>query len=640
MVSIARYNLFCHMQRSKLLLIAFALLCTLPGQTHAATVRPTLQPVFTDPGPAIVPAPTADSGSSVSDFLIQDVCTDAKGKVIALDPASPACTHRRNLQYGEKLPYHKTDQHGSDANPAAANGYQRSDSFPVSKDSSLVGHTLDFGVGGGTFGRKDANDGFNLYETRGTYASAIATQDAVGGIQYFIAPTCVNGNGNEDSWGLFPTAMKGTGSNLFSLQIASTPDACPGNFAQSYTAWEFPSSPLTYTNGTKLVTALSYHYASPTVAASDHLEKFYFTREYGATRWERWERPNTPYHSQEKERAASKAALGVCNGPSVTYDSAGPWYLVDCREWTNIIPDTNPSSKWYNPLSWNIPTIPPAPKQGGTVANQVSPSATPTIEGTAQGIATLGISIDNGDKVYGSGPVIPVVNGKWSHTVTASLANGKYTVSLYTPNSVLLASGSLTVNASRVPVTTTSRLPGTPVSPTPPSTVPVVTAPSAMPDLTVNPTSPISAVAGVPFTMTALVKNIGTGATSGNFSDFWQVCDLGCATLSQYGTGQTAPLAAGATRNVSFTYTLPNPGTYYYTMCADLPAAVAETNEDNNCSTGVAITVRAPAIQAVTPTPQPGSGRLMESSAVSDNSASAYRAVQSALKAILKGMAR
>ena len=293
----------------------------------------------------------AVSTPKIKDYLIQDVCLNFLGFVIPVDPASSQCVFSRDLRFNEGLPYHKHDQKGNDTNPAAAQGYQRSDSFPivndVSKSIPAIVSTLDFGVGGATFGAVDANiDGYNLYEMKGLYASIYGTKDPTG-VSYFISPLCKVGKGNEDSWGLFPTGASTTGTKIFSLMIASSPTACPKTFDTSYTAWEFPGI-LTYTNGVKLDSAISYHYSHATGETSDHLEKFFFTRKYGLTRWERWERPNTPYHTNEAARSAAKEATGVCNGPWTSTDSVGTWYRVDCREWTMIIPETT-STTWKVP---------------------------------------------------------------------------------------------------------------------------------------------------------------------------------------------------------------------------------------------------------------------------------------------------
>jgi hypothetical protein len=74
-----------------------------------------------------------------------------------------------------------------------------------------------------------------------------------------------------------------------------------------------------------------------------------------------------------------------------------------------------------------------------TVATKVATVSTiddvdtpnPTVTGVAQaGVTSVGFSIGQGDKVYGSGP-ISVTNGRWSHTISQDLKSGSYTLSLY-----------------------------------------------------------------------------------------------------------------------------------------------------------------------------------------------------------------
>jgi|GEM_PF-2067518 len=84
-----------------------------------------------------------------------------------------------------------------------------------------------------------------------------------------------------------------------------------------------------------------------------------------------------------------------------------------------------------------------------SVNSLTTTASKPIISGTATGISTIGMSIGNGGgKVYGSGSTISVVNGKWQHQVATTLNPGLYTVQLYSPSSVLLATGSLTISAA------------------------------------------------------------------------------------------------------------------------------------------------------------------------------------------------
>lgn len=292
----------------------------------------------------VVPHLSLAASFSMKDFLVQDVCVGLRGKVLKLSPTDSRCKSTRELKQGEKLFYHKHDQKGNNTDPAAALGYQRSDSFMTA--NGIAVQIFDFGVGGSKFGVKDTNDGFNAYESAGTYSAIIATQDATGGIQYFMSPTCTaftDFSQINDSWVIGPNTFSTSelGSIVTPLMIEKSYKVCPSlRYDESLTMWHMPGI-LSYTSGHALATVLSYHYSHKTVAESDHLEKFFFTDQFGMTRWERWERPNTPYHTDEEARANAKAATATCNGASVAEDVIGKWYRVDCREWTNIIPVTN-----------------------------------------------------------------------------------------------------------------------------------------------------------------------------------------------------------------------------------------------------------------------------------------------------------
>lgn len=74
-----------------------------------------------------------------------------------------------------------------------------------------------------------------------------------------------------------------------------------------------------------------------------------------------------------------------------------------------------------------------------------------SISGTTNA-PSVGLSIGNGDKIYGSANY-PVVQGRWSIPILEPIANGTYTVSIYS-NNVLLTSGSLKIQstATQVPV--------------------------------------------------------------------------------------------------------------------------------------------------------------------------------------------
>ena len=101
---------------------------------------------------------------------------------------------------------------------------------------------------------------------------------------------------------------------------------------------------------------------------------------------------------------------------------------------------------------------------------------------------------------------------------------------------------------------------------------------------------------GEAFELTATVGNRG-GEASATTLRYHRSTDASItAADAEVGAHAVAELGAGATSAGSLTLNAPTAaGTYYYGACAD--AVAEETNTANNCSTGVAVTVREPPAQ-------------------------------------------
>src|SRR5260370_15118602 len=89
--------------------------------------------------------------ATLRDFMIQNVCLDAAGSVVAgIAPidGDRRCVGQRDLRPGERLPYHKHDHSPPEDRIVAPNGYQRHDSFPVDTAplATVVEHSFDFGA--------------------------------------------------------------------------------------------------------------------------------------------------------------------------------------------------------------------------------------------------------------------------------------------------------------------------------------------------------------------------------------------------------------------------------------------------------------------------------------------------------------
>ena len=120
---------------------------------------------------------------------------------------------------------------------------------------------------------------------------------------------------------------------------------------------------------------------------------------------------------------------------------------------------------------------------------------------------------------------------------------------------------------------------------------------------------------GESFTLSVTVRNQGGAAASATTLRFYESLDNSITSLDiQLDTASVDSLAPDATTEVSVKVTAFALGTYYYGACIDEVAN--ETNTDNNCSTGVSVTV------STTP-PPPGAGIRFDPSTIDDQTFSA-----------------
>jgi hypothetical protein len=303
-----------------------------------------------------MPAAAAGGGlvatpALVRDLMIQNVCLDAAGKVIeGMSPIGPGtgCTRQRDLLPGERLPYHKDDRPAVADRAAAPEGYQRHDSFPVmtADFGEVVEDSFDFGEGlERRFGVFDEGlgDGGDIVLLAPGAVSIAATEDAGAGFQLFAGADCrghVGPAALARSWIL---ALYQTGAPLQGEMVARLKDlragdqqSCPARLNAAYTRWQV--MPVRYDAGVTLLTLVSDHYGGKRPDRASHVERFYFTRELGATRWERWQDPERTHEfsAAEIDAAARLAASGRCSLPPPP--KGGPFVMIDCREWTLIVP--------------------------------------------------------------------------------------------------------------------------------------------------------------------------------------------------------------------------------------------------------------------------------------------------------------
>ena len=328
----------------------------------AMTVCGVLAASANDAGDA---ASATASPEAITDFLIQNVCLDTSRTVLqGVSPidADPRCAAQRDLAPGENLPYHKHDHPSPGDRAAVARGYQRRDSFPVETGpfGRVVEHSFDFGAGAGRrFGVFDAGtgDGGDITVMSAKAASFAATEDGGGGFQLFVGPDCqgrVSPAGLSDSWliALFDpsraTPLQGEAVARLADLREDRQDNCPPRLNAAFTRWYL--RPVLYRaaegQGTPvaLTTLISEHYGGERREDADHVERFYFTRELGSTRWERWQNLQHSRRFSPEQLAKATADFASSNRCSKAEIPEGAAFvMIDCREWTLIAPPDDPA---------------------------------------------------------------------------------------------------------------------------------------------------------------------------------------------------------------------------------------------------------------------------------------------------------
>lgn len=302
------------------------------------------------------------SAETARDFLIQNVCLD-KARAV-LEGVSPLdsdqrCVAQRDLMPGEKLPYHKHD-HPAAREKEASRGYQRHDSFPVetAQFGLVIEHSFDFGFGEGRrFGKFDTGrgDGGDIALISPEAVSLAATEDGGAGFQLFAGPDCrdrPSAAALNRSWIIAlldpDRLLQGeTVARLRSLREKQQ-ESCPARLVAAVTRWRVRPVQYRAAGGqgrpATLTTLISEHYGGERPESADHVERFYFTRELGSTRWERWQNldHSRDFSADRLAKASSELALsGRCSGAEAPTGEAR-FVMIDCREWTRIEAPADP----------------------------------------------------------------------------------------------------------------------------------------------------------------------------------------------------------------------------------------------------------------------------------------------------------
>jgi hypothetical protein len=297
------------------------------------------------------------------DWITKNVCVDASNRPVLADPYGGCLpgTTERDIQIGEALPYLNHDQPYT----GHPDGYQRHDAYPVLDKSGnpLTVVEMDFGYDRpyGTFEAGDG-DGYDLYSIHNGWVSAGGTRDGGGYSQTFWGSGCTDYNG----WVFFPTSFLSnltpgaSGSinqpirgDYWEANGENWPGSCnvfSGFNNSTLTSWQFvPQYAFGGLNGAPVKymdTIISTHGFQNTAqfASSGGLEVFYFTKQYGATRWEAWApaAQNRPPQQQQ-----------TCTGPTTMTYQGMAFTLVDCRDWSTTMLLSAP---WPHPV-WPVPDL-------------------------------------------------------------------------------------------------------------------------------------------------------------------------------------------------------------------------------------------------------------------------------------------
>jgi hypothetical protein len=263
------------------------------------------------------------------------------------------------------LPYRKHDWPGTADAAAKPAGYQASDSLL----GTLLGRpailqTFDFGGGARAFVRMDPGDGGQAVLLRDGTAASPLTQDGGDGVQWFQSPDCRASGGPAPGWLFAALPLSGAWQErVVRLNKSRGPDQCPTVFSESLTRWRTARIDLPWREAaTGAVSSapaevlVSEHFGTGSIGTADHLERFWFARGLGLTRWERWEHTTRSRLPDRERMARLIAGSGRCPRIAFGEPPAAGWQLVDCRTWTNMV-RAAPGSAPLAALPWPAPEL-------------------------------------------------------------------------------------------------------------------------------------------------------------------------------------------------------------------------------------------------------------------------------------------
>lgn len=289
------------------------------------------------------------AGSAILDFMTMDVCVDGSGAIMpGMIPGDARCTRRRDIRAGEAPPYtlHNFGYPGSRCGEA---GTIDKTNMPVTRGgvTRIVSSTIrrpecttrspreeladnPTSQDGASIQWADDRYGFIMGSyspvSLSAFQSSLCRANPSSSRRFFrswvIAPSQVPSKG-ESGVGVFDGAMAKGAANV---KMGS----CPTRFRQALTSWT--AQPFTFKSDRTMLAIISSHFAqtapdglSPGNAMQ--MERTYWTREFGISRWEKWTREDFARKDGKSvaDLGNQLASRGRCSAPrlpSITYSPA------------------------------------------------------------------------------------------------------------------------------------------------------------------------------------------------------------------------------------------------------------------------------------------------------------------------------
>ena len=309
------------------------------------------------------------SPSEILDFLTQNVCVDSNDNIVEIDPVECPIDEdtnysTRDLRKGERTPYYKIDQLGvqamvsflsetPDNNNLWVNtfdwghgDYRDANSNPMYNDDGTIARqayletTDDFS----SPSRHDIMDSILKNNIAGNSTAPIVDWIAISGTQRHYWLDDCSLKGVTGAWLLFPENTVDNTLGSYVSELIGVPidsNDCPSNRSKTITSWI--KGLKEYTNGQVLPTITVVHTCGNDLnITNDCYEKYFFTKEYGFTRWEQWQ------NDANEQRPTTPNPMGCSDG----WESNNHMWRKFCRDFAQV--EFLPNNLTWNPKSYPL----------------------------------------------------------------------------------------------------------------------------------------------------------------------------------------------------------------------------------------------------------------------------------------------